>query len=156
MGLLFKCFSSSYLRKWFCSTSHWVTSGPACVHENNVWRPQRLSCHYLRVASSKGSKTITLSQLNMSWMVAPPNALLYWFLSPDCPIETMVFVTDVPILAPMMIGIATCTSSTVECRNKRIIKRLYIHWKIIHVHPNDISGSLLPVDTNTNCLVVCS
>ena len=54
----------------------------------------------------------TASQLNISCTVAPPKALRNSFLSPDWAMDTMVFVTDVPILEPMMIGMAGLTSIT--------------------------------------------
>jgi len=57
---------------------------------------------------------MTHSQLNMSCTVAPPKALRNWFFSPDWPMETMVLVTDVPMLAPMIIGMAILTLSTIN------------------------------------------
>jgi len=35
----------------------------------------------------------------------------------DCVRETIVFVTDVPMLAPIMIGIASCTEITASKQN---------------------------------------
>lgn len=96
------------------------------------------------VATSRGRRISTDSQLKKSWTVAPAKALevnehshdtvseviiqhvshnLYQyaliylrnsFRSPACIIATMVLVTDVPMLAPMMIGTADWTSSTEE------------------------------------------
>lgn len=48
----------------------------------------------------------------MSWTVAAANARLNSLRSPIWVSETMVLVTDVPMLAPMMIGIATRTVRT--------------------------------------------
>jgi len=48
----------------------------------------------------------------MSCTVAPPNARLNSFLFPDMDMETIVLVTEVPILAPMMIGTASFTGMT--------------------------------------------
>ena len=42
----------------------------------------------------------------------PAKALLNWFLSLTCPTATRVLVTDVPILAPITMGMAECTSKT--------------------------------------------
>lgn len=64
------------------------------------------------VAASTGSKISTVSQLNMSCTVAPAKALLYSFLLVIWPIDTMVLVTEVPILAPMMTGMAFFTGIT--------------------------------------------
>lgn len=61
---------------------------------------------------STRKRTMTESQLNMSWTVAAANALLNSLRSPICVSETIVFVTEVPIFAPMMIGIAVGTSKT--------------------------------------------
>lgn len=66
----------------------------------------------LLVMISTRKRTITVSQLNMSCTVAPANALRNSFLFPICVIETIVFVTEVPTLAPMMIGIAWLTVRT--------------------------------------------
>lgn len=67
---------------------------------------------YSPVAASRGSKTITVSQLNMSCTVAPANALRNSALSFDCANDTNVLVTDVPMLAPIIIGMAVGTSRT--------------------------------------------
>ena len=55
---------------------------------------------------------ITASQLNISCTVAPAKALLNSSLLVICPIDTIVFVTDVPMLAPITMGIDVCTVST--------------------------------------------
>ena len=55
---------------------------------------------------------ITESQLNMSWTVAPANALRNWLRSVACAMDTIVLVTEVPMFAPMTIGIAGRTSMT--------------------------------------------
>ena len=62
---------------------------------------------------------ITLSQLNMSWTVAPAKARRKSFLFVICPIETIVLVTEVPMLAPITIGMASCTVKT-EMYNSRV------------------------------------
>ena len=48
----------------------------------------------------------TLSRLKKSWTVAPANALLNSSFRVMCPKETKTLVTVVPMLAPMMMGIA--------------------------------------------------
>ena len=55
---------------------------------------------------------MTVSQLNMSWIVAPAKALLNSLGFPDCAIDTNVLVTLVPMLAPMIIGMARGTVIT--------------------------------------------
>jgi hypothetical protein len=52
--------------------------------------------------------------LKKSWTVPPLTALLNSSLLPICPRETRVFVTVVPILAPITIGIALDTFMTPE------------------------------------------
>jgi len=64
---------------------------------------------------------MTLSQLNMSWTVAPANARLNSFRLPDCAMETIVLVTLVPIFAPMIIGMAGPTSITEEKKGKKLL-----------------------------------
>ena len=66
------------------------------------------------VANSIGSKINTASRLKKSCTVAAANARLN---SSDCRIEpsdTRVFVTVVPMLAPMIIGTAASTPSAPE------------------------------------------
>lgn len=67
---------------------------------------------YKPVIASSGRSTMTVSQLKTSWTVAPAKARLNSFLLPICPIDTIVFVTEVPMLAPMMIGMASPTDNT--------------------------------------------
>ena len=55
---------------------------------------------------------MTDSQLNMSWTVAAAKALRNSLRSPICVRETIVLVTEVPMLAPMTIGMATRTVRT--------------------------------------------
>ena len=59
-----------------------------------------------------GSSTMTVSQLNMSWIVAAANARRNSWRSDDCANDTIVFVNEVPMFTPMMIGIAGRTGST--------------------------------------------
>lgn len=113
-------------------------SSPVWMLKDSTRR--RVSLYRTPVAASKGRRTSTDSQLKKSWTVAPANALkaqqttcehvarFLWsflspvalvylrnsFLSPACITATMVLVTDVPMLAPMMIGTADWTSSTEE------------------------------------------
>lgn len=68
----------------------------------------------LRVTTSTMKRMITAVQLNMSWTVAAAKALRNSLRSPICVSETIVFVTDVPILAPSTIGIATRTVKTIQ------------------------------------------
>ena len=49
--------------------------------------------------------------------VAPANALLNIFLSIDCPRLTIVFVTVVPIFAPIIIQMAGFSVTTAEREN---------------------------------------
>ena len=58
------------------------------------------------VIHSMGRIHMTLSQLNMSWTVAPAKARRNSLRWPAWPTDTIVFVTDVPMLAPMMIKMA--------------------------------------------------
>mmetsp|Transcript_35775 Transcript_35775/g.57460 ORF Transcript_35775/g.57460 Transcript_35775/m.57460 type:complete len:208 (-) Transcript_35775:148-771(-) len=61
---------------------------------------------------SRGNKVSTDSMLNMSWTVAPEKARSSSMRSPACAMLTIVFVTEVPMFAPMMIGIACLTAKT--------------------------------------------
>lgn len=70
----------------------------------------------LPVRTSIGRRTMTASQLNMSWTVAPANARRKSPTSVIWPMETSVFVTEVPMLAPITIGIACLTSKTEKNR----------------------------------------
>ena len=54
----------------------------------------------------------TDSQLNISCTVAPAKARRNSLRSAACASETMVLVTDVPMLAPITIGMAGSTSKT--------------------------------------------
>lgn len=79
---------------------------------------------------SMGNKSITLNQLNISWTVAPPKARRNSFLSAIWPRDTIVLVTDVPILAPITIGTACCGRRTEKkqsiCRIHKIPR--YEEW----------------------------
>ena len=55
---------------------------------------------------------IIVHQLNMSWTVAAEKALSNSLLFPAIVSDTIVFVTDVPMLDPKMIGTASCGSRT--------------------------------------------
>ena len=59
-----------------------------------------------------GRRMMTQSQLNMSWMVAPANALRNSFLSIDWNMATIVFVTDVPMFAPITMKMAGLMGKT--------------------------------------------
>ncbi len=50
----------------------------------------------------------------MNLILKPCPYLRNLFLSPTCVMATRVFVTDVPMLVPIIIGTAVATSSTVE------------------------------------------
>ena len=52
--------------------------------------------------------SMTVHQLNMSWTVAAEKALRNSSLSPTWAKETIVFVTEVPMLAPKTMGTASC------------------------------------------------
>ena len=62
---------------------------------------------------------MTVSQLNMSWTVAPANARRNSSLSVDWANETIVFVSDVPMFTPMMIGIAGRTGNTTRLQQQQ-------------------------------------
>lgn len=66
------------------------------------------------VATSTGSKTNTHSQLNISWTVAAANDLLNWFRSAVWPMATIVLVTVVPMLVPIIMGMAGFTGRTTK------------------------------------------
>ena len=70
--------------------------------------------------TSKGRNMITDSQLNMSWTTAPAKARRNSFRSAACARETMVLVTEVPMLAPITIGIAGSTCKT--CKDTKYIQ----------------------------------
>ena len=72
--------------------------------------------------ASMGSRMKTQDQLNMSWTVAPANDLRKVAGSVDWVKDTMVLVTEVPMLAPMMIGIDCFTDSTIEGKQFIIYK----------------------------------
>ena len=80
-------------------------------------RPQ---CVNSPVAASNGRRTITDNQLNISWTVAPAKARRNSSRSPDWARDTTVLVTDVPMFAPMMIGMAGRTSRTTKMEHKII------------------------------------
>ena len=75
----------------------------------------------LPVTISTGNKITTHNKLNMSWTVAPAKARRNWFLSAIWPIATMVLVTDVPIFAPIVIGMAVRTVRTKKRKWNKII-----------------------------------
>lgn len=54
----------------------------------------------------------TVSQLKQSCTVAPAKALRNSSRLPTWPIDTMVLVTEVPMLAPMMMKMAALTGTT--------------------------------------------
>merc|ERR1719473_180940 len=58
------------------------------------------------VMTSMGNKTRTVSMLKASCTVAPMKPYMNSFLSRMWPCATMVLVTEVPMLAPMIMGIA--------------------------------------------------
>merc|ERR1712186_198219 len=68
------------------------------------------------VDNSRIVKTMTDSQLNMSWTVAAAKALLKASLSPAWVIETMVFVTDVPTFEPKIIGMVFLTGAPADTK----------------------------------------
>ena len=73
---------------------------------------------YLRVTTSMGNKTSTVNQLKASCTVAPAKARRKSSLSAICPIDTIVLVTDVPMFAPITMGIASRTLKT-EIREEK-------------------------------------
>ena len=89
----------------------WLNEGWYAKKSSSFY-PKISTFLYIRVMASSGSSMPTVNQLNMSWTVAPANARRKSFLDTICPMETMVLVTEVPILAPMTIGIPTRTDIT--------------------------------------------
>ena len=67
---------------------------------------------YLRNIISITNKLMTDNQLNISCIVAAAKARLKFCLSPTIPIETIVLVQEVPMLAPITIGIPILTDMT--------------------------------------------
>lgn len=65
-----------------------------------------------------GSSRKTDTQLNISCTVAPAKDLLNTSRSVYWPIATMVFVTEVPIFAPIIIGIACMTVNATTKKKK--------------------------------------
>ena len=59
-----------------------------------------------RVINSIGNSNDAAIMLKISWTTAADNARSNWADRLMCPSDTMVFVTDVPIFAPMTMGIA--------------------------------------------------
>ena len=68
----------------------------------------------LLAAISTTKRTMTVSQLNMSWTVAAAKARRNSLRLPICVNETKVLVVEVPILAPITIGIAMDTVKTIS------------------------------------------
>lgn len=94
-----------------CFTCVWVMFSlnilPICIFRKNDFFKYSLPVNH-----SSGRRIDTVNQLNMSWTVAPANARRKSFLLVICPIETMVLVTEVPMFAPITMGIAFCTGIT--------------------------------------------
>ena len=63
------------------------------------------------MASSRGNSTATVMKLKKSWQVAIENALTNSSLRPMWASDTIVLVTVVPMLAPMIIGTALAMGS---------------------------------------------
>ena len=68
-----------------------------------------------------GRRMMTQSQLNMSWMVAPANALRNSFLSIDWNMATIVFVTDVPMFAPITMKMAGLMGKTATANRQLVM-----------------------------------
>jgi hypothetical protein len=68
------------------------------------------------VDNSRIVKTMTESQLNMSWTVAAAKALLKASLAPALVIDTIVLVTEVPTFEPNIIGIVFLTGAPAETK----------------------------------------
>ena len=80
------------------------------------------------VHTSTGTRVSTDNQLNMSWTVAQAKALLNSFLSDIWAKETMVLVTEVPILAPMIMGMAVLTGTSAATRPTIIVVEVELDW----------------------------
>lgn len=65
-------------------------------------------------ATSSGRRTITHIQLNTSWITAAPKAFRNSSRDPAWASETIVLVTVVPMLEPMMIGIVCFTGMAIK------------------------------------------
>ena len=96
------------------------------------WTKKRMK-HWMfpPVIASNGRRIKTESQLNMSCTVAPAKALRNWFLSPDWVRETMVLVTEVPMFAPIIIGMAGLTWSTIKMT--RIYKHIHFVQNLVYL-----------------------
>jgi hypothetical protein len=66
---------------------------------------------------------MTVHQLNMSWTVAAEKALRNSSRLPICVSDTIVFVTDVPMFDPMMIGTANRKLGMTE-----MARRQSLYW----------------------------
>ena len=68
----------------------------------------------------------------MSWIVAPPKARRNSLRLPDCARDTMVLVTEVPMLAPMMMKMDGGTGKTVIQERQERRDRRKIELKVKH------------------------
>lgn len=104
------------------------------MKESSIWTPEvsfwfickfnlstmiSVVCSKYPKDTSIGRRAMTVSQLNISWTVAAANAKPNSFRFEACIKETMVFVIEVPMLAPITIGIAFRTEITLFMRKKQ-------------------------------------
>ena len=80
------------------------------------------------VHTSTVTRVITDSQLNMSWTVAQAKALLNSSLSDIWVKETMVLVTEVPMLAPMIMGMAVLTGTSAATKPTMMVVEVELDW----------------------------
>ena len=90
-----------------------------------------LNYYVVPEATSRGRRINTESQLKQSCTVAPAKARLKSFLLVICPIDTIVLVTDVPMLAPITIGMASFTVNTEKIRN--ILDTLSVKKQLVSI-----------------------
>ena len=100
-----------------------------------------LNYYVVPEATSRGRRINTESQLKQSWTVAPAKARLKSFLLVICPIDTIVLVTEVPMLAPITIGMASFTVNTGKKKNRCINHALEYSTRT-RVHRPGTNGQL--------------
>ena len=90
-------------------------SSEAVMKSELVSQCVRLYKYPVDVSSARSVTTV--SQLKQSWTVAPAKARSNWALSEACPRLTRVEVRLVPMLAPMIMGMAVRTDKTGNKKN---------------------------------------
>ena len=107
------------------------------------------------VDSSNGSSTTTERRLNRSWRMAPLKARSNSLLREMCPNDTSVLVTDVPIFAPMTIGIAdrkgTTPAATIPTKIEVVKDELWTKLVVRMPTNNPMNGfAVVEISTSAN------